>query len=124
MVDIDPRAKLSQELYREWRDSRRDWDNEARTDIDFFYGNHYTREEADEMASRNQAAVPMDRVAPAIDKLKAMLTSRTPVFTVIPREDSDTQISKIWRTILITISGIVLICFALLRRFILCQDRE
>jgi len=100
MIDIDPRAELSQELYREWRDSRQDWDNEARADIDFFYGNHYTSEEAVEMASRNQAAVPMDRVAPAIDKLKAMLTSRTPVFTVIPREDSDTQISKIWRTIL------------------------
>ena len=93
-------AEINQQLYRNWRDARADWDTEARTDLDFFLGNHYTSEESDELASRNQADVPMDRISPAIDKLKSVLTSRPPTFTVVPREDSDVQISSVFRSIL------------------------
>ena len=99
-IQEDPRAKTTRELYRRYRDARSDWDTEARKDIDFFYGNHFSDNEVDELESRNQAAVPMDRVGPAVEKLKAMLTSSSPAFTVIPREDSDVKISKMWRVIL------------------------
>ena len=99
-IQEDPRAKTTRELYRRYRDARSDWDVEARKDIDFFYGNHFSDNEVDELESRNQAAVPMDRVGPAVEKLKAMLTSSSPAFTVIPREDSDVKISKMWRVIL------------------------
>ena len=96
----DPRAKTTRELYRRYRDARSEWDTEARKDIDFFYGNHFNDNEIDELESRNQAAVPMDRVGPAVEKLKAMLTSNSPAFTVIPREDSDTKIAKMWRVVM------------------------
>ena len=99
-IQEDPRAKITRELYRSYRDARSDWDTEARKDIDFYYGNHFSDDEVDELESRNQAAVPMDRVGPAVEKLKAMLTSSSPAFTVIPREDSDVKIAKMWRTIL------------------------
>ena len=99
-IQEDPRAKTTRELYRRYRDARSDWDTEARKDIDFFYGNHFSDNEVDELESRNQSAVPMDRVGPAVEKLKAMLTSSSPAFTVIPREDSDVKISKMWRVIL------------------------
>ncbi len=99
-IQEDPRAKTTRELYRRYRDARSEWDTEARKDIDFFYGNHFSDDEVDELESRNQAAVPMDRVGPAVEKLKAMLTSSSPAFTVIPREDSDVKISKMWRVIL------------------------
>ena len=99
-IQEDPRAKTTRELYRRYRDARSDWDTEARKDIDFFYGNHFSDNEVDELESRNQAAVPMDRVGPAVEKLKAMLTSSSPAFTVIPREDSDVKIAKMWRVIL------------------------
>ena len=62
MIDKDPRAELSQELYRKWRDASADWDTNARNDIDFYLGNHFTSEEVDELQSRNQADVPMDRI--------------------------------------------------------------
>ena len=38
-IPEDPRAKLTKELFDRYRDARSGWDTEARTDIDFFYGN-------------------------------------------------------------------------------------
>ena len=99
-MEIDSRAKHNQELYRRWRDARSDWDTEARKDLDFYLGNHFSTDESEELKSRNQADVPMDRISPAVEKLKATLTSRPPVFTITPREDSDVKISNVWRTIL------------------------
>ena len=99
-LKTDPRAQESQELWQRWRDERSSWDTEARSDIDFYSGNHYTTDESDELSSVNQAAVPMDRIGPAVEKLKSIITATPPAFTVIPREDSDAKLSKIWRVIL------------------------
>jgi len=99
-IQEDPRAKITRELHQRYRDARSEWDTEARKDIDFFYGNHFSDNEVDELESRNQAAVPMDRVGPAVEKMKAMLTSSSPAFTVIPREDSDVKMAKMWRVVL------------------------
>ena len=91
---------MNQQMFRRWRDARADWDMKAREDLDFFLGNHFTKEESADLSSRNQADVPMDRISPAIDKLKSVLTAKPPVFTVLPREDSDAKVSAVWRTIL------------------------
>lgn len=99
-MDKDPRALYNEELHRQWRDARSDWDTHARTDIDFYLGNHFTQDESDELAQRNQADIPMDRTSAAIEKFKAVLTSRAPAFTVTPREDSDVKVATVWRTIL------------------------
>jgi len=100
VLEKDKRADYNQELYRRYRDARKSWDTEARFDIDFFHGNHYSTEEVDELQSRNQADVPMDRIGPAIEKFKAVLTSRSPAFTMTPREDSDVKIASLWRVIM------------------------
>ena len=99
-IKLDPRAQENQELWQRWRDARSSWDTEARSDIDFYSGNHYTRDESDDLSAVNQAAVPMDRIGPAVEKLKSIITASPPAFTVIPREDSDAKLSKIWRLIL------------------------
>ena len=99
VFESDQRAEHNQELYRRWRDSRADWDTEARYDIDFFLGNHFSSDEIDDLRSRNQADVPMDRIGPAIEKFKAVLTSRPPAFTITPREDSDVKAASLWRDI-------------------------
>jgi len=99
-MEKDKRALYNEELHRQWRDARSEWDTEARKDIDFYLGNHFTSDESDELSSRNQADIPMDRVSAAIEKFKAVLTSRAPAFTVIPREDSDVQVATLWRSIL------------------------
>ena len=99
-IEQHPQAKENQELHRRWRDARADWEVEARNDIDFYHGNHFTNAESEEMQSRNQADVPMDRISPAIEKLKSVLTAKPPVFTAVPREDSDVKVASAWRTIL------------------------
>ena len=100
VLEKDKRADYNQELYRRYRDARQTWDNESRYDIDFYHGNHYTSDEVDVLQSRNQADVPMDRIGPAIEKFKAVLTSRSPAFTITPREDSDVKVASLWRTIM------------------------
>ena len=100
VLEKDKRADFNQDLYRRWRNARKDWDTEARYDVDFYHGNHFTSEEVDELQSRNQADVPMDRIGPAIEKFKAVLTSRPPAFTMTPREDSDVKVASVWRTIM------------------------
>ena len=99
-IELHPNAKENQELHRRWRDARSEWEIEARNDIDFYHGNHFSNSESEELQSRNQADVPMDRISPAIEKLKSVLTAKPPVFTAIPREDSDVKVASCWRTIL------------------------
>ena len=98
-IEKDSRAEYNEQLFRDWRDARVDWEEEARKDIDFFLGNHFTSDESDELQSRNQADVPMDRTSAAVEKFKAVLTARPPAFTITPREDSDVKVASVWRTI-------------------------
>ena len=98
-IEKDSRAEYNEQLFRDWRDARIDWEEEARKDIDFFLGNHFTSDESDELQSRNQADVPMDRTSAAVEKFKAVLTARPPAFTITPREDSDVKVASVWRTI-------------------------
>ena len=39
-IKLDPTAQENQELWQRWRDSRSYRDTEARSDIDFYSGNH------------------------------------------------------------------------------------
>ena len=98
-IEKDSRAEYNEQLFRDWSDARVEWEDEARKDIDFFLGNHFTSDESDELQARNQADVPMDRTSAAVEKFKAVLTARPPAFTITPREDSDVRVASVWRTI-------------------------
>ena len=99
-MEYDKRALKNQELFDRYKNDRRAWDLDARQDLDFYLGNHFTENESHELSSRNQADVPMDRISPAVERLKSMLTARPPAFTVVPREDSDTSLAYLWREIM------------------------
>ncbi len=100
MIKEDFRAKEIRETFDRWQNAREDWDVAAREDIDFYLGNHFTADEADELASRNQSAVPMDRLYSAIEQFKAIITSKPPKFSAVAREDSDNKLSNVWKVIL------------------------
>ena len=100
MIKEDFRAKEIKETFDRWHNAREDWDVAAREDIDFYLGNHFSDEEADELASRNQSAVPMDRLYSAIEQFKAIITSKPPKFSAVAREDSDTKMANVWKVIL------------------------
>ena len=100
MIQEDLRVKEINELFDKWRDARKDWDVAAREDIDFYLGNHFSAEELDELDSRNQSSMPMDRLYAAIEQFKAIITSKQPKFSAVGREDSDSRLATVWKTIL------------------------
>ena len=100
MIPENNRTKELKERWRRWSDARKDWDTQAREDIDFYLGNHFTSNEADALAERNQSNTPMDRLYSAIEQFKAIMTSKPPKFSAVPREDSDNKLASVWKTIL------------------------
>ena len=78
-----PQNKVAEEIkerWQKWYDARADWDVQAREDIDFYLGNHFTDAEAQELAERNQMGLPIDRLYAAIEQFKAIITSKPPNF--------------------------------------------
>ena len=100
MIQEDIRVKEIRELWRRWSDSRKDWDIQAREDIDFYLGNHWSDDEVSELEQRNQSALPMDRLYSAIEQFKAIITSKPPKFSAVGREDSDVKMANVWKGIL------------------------
>ena len=99
-IPTDDRAKGVQELFKKWSDARKDWDRHAREDIDFYLGNHWSKEETDTLSAINQSDVVADRLYSAIEQFKAIITSKPPSFRAYPREDSDSQLASVWNGLL------------------------
>ena len=100
MIKKDKRANYIQELWKEWHDARKEWDKHAREDIDFYLGNHFSPQEADELNSRNQSSTPIDRLHSAVEQFKAIITSKPPKFSAVGREDSDNKMANVWKGLL------------------------
>ena len=100
MIPEDKRAKKVKELFREWMDARSDWETAAREDVDFYLGNHFSGQEMDVLAERNQSAIAIDRLYAAIEQFKAIITSKPPKFSAVGREDSDNKMANVWKVIL------------------------
>jgi len=96
----DTRATEVKEIWRRWKDARSSWDTQAREDIDFYLGNHFSSDETDQLEERNQSSLTIDRLYSAIEQFKAIITSKPPKFSAIAREDSDTKLANVWKTIL------------------------
>ena len=100
MIKETNTVRQIKELHRRWTDARKEWDNDARNDIDFYLGNHFSAEELDALQSRNQSSMPIDRLYSAIEQFKAIITSKPPKFSAVAREDSDNKVATVWRTLL------------------------
>ena len=100
MIEADKKATYTKELWNRWHDARKEWEDHAREDIDFYLGNHFSENESSELESRNQSSIPLDRLYSAIEQFKAIITSKPPKFSAVPREDSDSDLASVWKTIL------------------------
>ena len=100
MIKEDIRATEIKETFDRWANAREEWESHAREDIDFYLGNHFNQSEKDELSSRNQSSVPIDRLYSAIEQFKAIITSKPPKFSAIAREESDGKLANVWKTIL------------------------
>tara|TARA_R100001015_G_C4631428_1_gene193917 strand:+ start:1694 stop:3709 length:2016 start_codon:yes stop_codon:yes gene_type:complete len=99
-IKEDDKARINREIFRKYADARKDWDINAREAIDFTLGNHFTAEESEVLQSIGQADFTIDRIYAAIDKLKSLITSRPVQYGITAREDSDTKLASVWKTLL------------------------
>ena len=53
MIEKDKRVEQVRELWRRWSNARKEWEDHAREDIDLYLGNHFSADEADELARKS-----------------------------------------------------------------------
>jgi hypothetical protein len=85
------------DLYKRKRDI---WENQAREDQEYRLGRQWTEEQTKTLEGRGQAPIVVNRIHPAVETAKAMLTANRPSFKVSPREDSDTKVANVLNNML------------------------
>ena len=90
--DIVEETKRIFDLYKK---KRYDWEENARKDQEYRLGRQWTDEQIRKMESRGQAPVVVNRIHPAVETAKALLTANRPAFKVSPREDSDVRVAAV-----------------------------
>ena len=85
------------DLYKRKRDT---WENQAREDQEYRLGRQWTTEQIKTLENRGQAPIVVNRIHPAVETAKALLTANRPSFKVSPREDSDTKVANVLNALL------------------------
>ena len=88
------------ELFDTYSSKRDNWAAQAKEDKEFRLGKQWTAEQRQTLESRGQAAIVINRVHPAVESAKAMLTSNRPSFRCAPREDSDNKVAQVMSALL------------------------
>jgi len=96
--DIDEEKQFvdeTQELFNTYSTKRDNWAIHAKEDKEFRLGRQWTAEQEEVLKSRGQAPIVVNRVHPAVEAAKSMLTANRPSFRCAPREDSDNKIAQV-----------------------------
>jgi len=88
------------ELFKSYSNKREVWAEHAQEDKEFRLGRQWSKEQRITLEERGQAAIVVNRIHPAVEAAKAMLTSQKPSFRVSPREDSDNKVAQVMNGIL------------------------
>ena len=80
------------DIYSKERDN---WARQAKEDKEFRIGRQWTKEQEDILNARGQAPIVVNRIHPAVEAAKSMLTANRPAFRVAPREDSDNKVAQV-----------------------------
>jgi len=88
------------DLYTRYSKKRDTWAQEAKEDREFRLGKQWTTEQADTLKKRGQAPIVVNRIHPAVETAKAMITANRPSFRVAPREDSDKKVANVVSSLL------------------------
>ena len=83
------------DIFRTYSKERENWAKQAKEDKEFRLGRQWTREQEEVLKARGQAPIVVNRIHPAVEAAKAMLTANRPSFRVAPREDSDNKVAQV-----------------------------
>ncbi len=85
----------TQHLYDIYSKERDNWSLQAKEDKEFRLGRQWTKEQEEVLKARGQAPIVVNRIHPAVEAAKSMLTANRPAFRVAPREDSDNKVAQV-----------------------------
>ena len=83
------------DLFQKYSSKRDDWAKHAKEDKEFRLGRQWTKEQEDILTARGQAPIVVNRVHPAVEAAKSMMSANRPSFRVAPREDSDNKVAQV-----------------------------
>ena len=83
------------DIYQRYSKKRDTWASEAKEDKEFRLGKQWTTEQVEVLEKRGQAAIVVNRIHPAVETAKAMITANRPSFRASPREDSDKKVANV-----------------------------
>ena len=84
----------TQSLWKTYSKKREVWATHAQEDREFRLGKQWTSDQKRVLEERGQAALVVNRIHPAVEAAKALITANKPQFRVSPREDSDNQVAQ------------------------------
>ena len=88
------------DLYQKYSSKRDTWAQHAKEDKEFRLGRQWSKEQREVLESRGQAPIVINRIHPAVESAKAMLTANRPSFRCAPREDSDNKVAQVMSNLL------------------------
>jgi hypothetical protein len=93
-------VEKTQNLFKSYSNKRELWAENAQEDAEFRLGRQWTQEQQRILLERGQAPLVVNRIHPAVEAAKALLTSGKPQFRVSPREDSDNRTAQVFNGLL------------------------
>ena len=84
----------TQSIWKTYSQKREKWANHAQEDREFRFGKQWTSDQKRILEERGQAAIVVNRIHPAVEAAKALITANKPQFRVSPREDSDNKVAQ------------------------------
>ena len=87
-------------IFKDYSKKRDSWAQQAKEDKEFRLGRQWTKEQAETLEARGQAPIVVNRIHPAVETAKAMLTANRPSFRCAPREDSDRKVANVFSALL------------------------
>jgi len=88
------------DLFQKYGDKRDVWAQHAKEDKEFRLGRQWTKEQEETLKARGQAPIVVNRVHPAVEAAKSMMSANRPSFRVAPREDSDNKVAQVMSSML------------------------
>ena len=96
----DDIVEKTQQIFKSYSNKRELWAEQAQEDAEFRLGRQWTQEQEKTLLERGQAPLVVNRIHPAVEAAKALLTSGKPQFRVSPREDSDNKVAQVFNGLL------------------------
>ena len=91
-----PEVVKSLELLEHYMNMRNEWATKFREAEEFRNGIQWNANQVNELKKRGQTPIVVNRIHPAVETAKAMLTSRKPEFRATAREDSDRKVADVF----------------------------